>query len=204
MPFADVPDDERWNRNVHYHSLLLGLGPPGRVLDVGCGGGLLARQFALSADEVVGIDPDMASIEQARRETTSNNVSYVEGDVLTHPFERASFDLIVSVAAILHFDAEVGLRRFDELLRPGGTIGIIGIGRDRIPQDLARRGLAQIATTAYRLIQRKNLWSHSAPIVWPPPHTEPEMRAISTNTLPGSTFRRHIHGRYSITWTKPE
>ena len=37
-----------------------------RVIDVGCGGGLLSRQFAPIAETVIGVDPDEASICTAR------------------------------------------------------------------------------------------------------------------------------------------
>ena len=65
-PDSFVPDDQRWNRNIHYHPLLLAVADHGRVLDVGCGGGLLTRQLADQVAEVIGIDPDLPSIELAR------------------------------------------------------------------------------------------------------------------------------------------
>lgn len=38
---------ERWNHNLHYHSVILNAVPDGttRALDVGCGEGTLARQL---------------------------------------------------------------------------------------------------------------------------------------------------------------
>ena len=173
------------------------------MLDVGCGGGLLTRQFASVAEAVVGVDPDEASISVARAETTASNVSYVLGDVGTHPFAPESFDVVASVAAIHHMDATEALERFAELTRPGGHVGVIGIGRPDLPRDLPRAALSSGATWWYRLVAGKTLWNHSAPIVWPPPTTEREMRAISAEVLPGSIFRRRLQGRYSIIWRKP-
>jgi len=197
-----VPDADRWNRNIHYHPLLLALRPAGRVLDVGTGGGLLARQFAPIADEVIGIDPDEASIELARSETTQPNVTYVNGDVLTHAFEPESFDAVVSVATLHHFDAAAGLRRFAELTKPGGSVGVIGIGA---PGFLAtpRNALAFASTLFHEKVHGKQAWNHSAPMVWPPPLSERGMRRLGARVLPGSTFRRRLHGRYSIIWRKP-
>jgi 2-polyprenyl-3-methyl-5-hydroxy-6-metoxy-1,4-benzoquinol methylase len=39
-----VPIQDRWNHNIHYHPVVLDALPPDceRVLDVGCGEGLLA------------------------------------------------------------------------------------------------------------------------------------------------------------------
>lgn len=198
-----VPDDERWNRNIHYHPLLLALRPATRVLDVGTGGGLLARQFAPAAGEVVGIDPDAASIELARSETPYDNVSYVQGDVLTHEFEPESFDAVVSVATLHHFDAAQGLRRFAELTEPGGHVGVIGIGAPGL-LALPRNALAFAATRCHEKVRGKPAWEHSAPMVWPPPLSERAMRELSADVLPGSRFRRRLHGRYSIIWRKPD
>lgn len=203
-PDSFVPDAERWNRNIHYHPVLTGLTPSGTVLDVGCGGGLLTRQFALIADSVVGIDPDVASIDLARSETTAAHVAYVLGDALTHPFEPESFDIVASVATIHHMDAAAMLRRCAELTRPGGHVGVVGIGKMEMPRDLPRAALSSAATWYYRVIKGRTLWDHSAPIVWPPPTTEREIRALSATVLPGSTFRRHLQDRYSIVWRKPE
>jgi SAM-dependent methyltransferase len=202
-PDPFVPDEQRWNRNIHYHPLLLSLADSGRVLEVGCGGGLLARQFASRVSKAVGIDPDVASIELARSETTDPNVSYVLGDVLTHDFGPASFDAVVSVATIHHFDAAEGLRRFAELTKPGGYVGVVGIGRSDMPRDLPRDAVSFASTLGHRITRRKTLWDHSAPIVWPPPHSDREMRDLSAAVLPGSQFRRRLQGRYSIIWQAP-
>ena len=51
--------------------------------------------------------------------------------------------------------------------------------------------------------RRKTLWDHSAPIVWPPPHSDREMRDLSAAILPGSQFRRHLQGRSSVVWQAP-
>lgn len=198
-----VPDSERWNRNIHYHALLLALDPADRVLDVGCGSGLLCRQMATRSNKVLGIDVDVESIAQAERETSDPHIEYIIGDVLTYPFERESFDVVVSVAALHHMDAAAGLRRFAELARPGGTVAVVGIGRSVYPRDLGRDALAAAATYAYRLVRRPTVWHHSSPMVWPPPLTDHEMRRLVTDVLPGARFRRRLHGRHSIVWTKP-
>ncbi len=196
-------DTGPWNRNTHYHPVLLALGPAERALDVGCGTGLLTRQLAPLCRNVVGLDLHGPSLDEACASTDAAKVTYEQGDVLTHPFEQESFDLIVSVAAIHHFDASAGLQRFAWLLKPGGRLGIIGIPASRYPRDLAREALANTATFVYQMRHRRTVWDHGAPMVWPPPLTDREMKNLSADILAGSTFRRHLHRRYSLTWNKP-
>ena len=195
--------DKRWNHNLHHHPLVLAAAPTPcrRALDVGCGEGMLTRELLGVADEAVGIDLDEPSIELARATTSDPRASYLRGDVLTHPFEPASFDLIGSVTVLHHLDAEAGLRRMADLLRPGGSLVVIGVARATYPQDLWRDAVGFVATRA--ISRGRKPWEHSAPIVWPPPLTFPETRAIAERVLPGVAYRRHVLWRYSLTWTKP-
>jgi 2-polyprenyl-3-methyl-5-hydroxy-6-metoxy-1,4-benzoquinol methylase len=200
---ADVPDAQRWNHNIQYHPLLLNVVPVGshRVLDVGCGDGHLARQIATHAEQVVGIDLDEASIRLAGEHTPERNIEYVCGDVLDYAFEPGSFDAVVSVATLHHMDTAGGLRRFASLARPGGVVAVIGIGRPHLIEDLPWQIAGTVATRYHRL--SKQLWEHSAPIVWPPPHTNRQVKAVAATELPGVAFHRHILWRYSLIWTKP-
>ena len=155
------------------------------------------------ASKVIGIDLDEPGIDEARRETSDPGIEYIVGDFLTHAFELNSFDLVVGVAVLHHMDAEIGLRRIAELLKPGGTIGVVGIGRSEYPRDLARDLLASLATFVHRKTRRTIFWQQSSPMVWPPPLTDRALKRLVAEVLPGAKFRRHLHGRHSIVWTKP-
>lgn len=191
----------RWNHNIHYHPLVLAAAPARceRALDVGCGEGLLARELRRVAERVVGIDLDEASIERARSQG-GQGIEYVLGDVLTHPFETASFDLVASVAALHHMDAAAGLARMAALVRPGGSLVVIGLARSRRPADFAW-DLVGVAHRLYRL--RRPFWAHSAPIVWPPPDSYAAVRRMARRVLPGVRYRRHVLWRYSLVWSRP-
>ena len=196
-------DAGRWNHNIHYHPVILNAVPDGaaRVLDVGCGEGMLTRQLGAYAQSVKGIDLDAPSIDLARKNTSVTNVDYVLGDFLTHDFELASFDAVASVATLHHVDLVQGLTRMAALLRPGGVLAVVGIARSRPVVDLPFDVAGAIATRLYQL--RKPLWNHTAPICWPPPETFAGVKRIAQHVLPGAGFRRHMLWRYSLVWTKP-
>jgi SAM-dependent methyltransferase len=195
---------EPWNHNIHYHPLVLDALPAGcrRALDVGCGGGQLARELAAVAPEVTAIDLHLPSLEAARA-APGPEVDYVHGDVLAHPFAPGSFDLVASIATLHHLDMRTGLARLAELVRPGGVLAIVGLARTRLwsPPDLTH---AVAGVVADRWLQRsREYWEHDAPQVWPPPETYASARRIARATLPGARFRRHLLFRYSLVWTRP-
>lgn len=200
---ATVNTPDRWNHNLHYHRVILEALPARceRVLEVGCGEGMLARALSSRARCVVGIDLHAPTIAIARRDAAADNVEYVVGDVLTHPFEPASFDAVVAVATIHHIGTEIALRRLRELLGPGGTLAVVGLARSRHPADLAYDVAGAVATRVHRLT--KTRWESGAPQVWPPPETYRETREIARRVLPGSRYRRHVLWRYSLCWRKP-
>ncbi len=196
-------DSTRWNHNIEYHSVILDAlaNTVGRVLDVGCGEGTLTRELGTRVADVTGIDVDASSIDLARRTTAAPNVNYVRSDVLAAPFRPASFDAIVSVAALHHLDMEDGLTQMVSLLRPGGVLAVVGLARSRRVLDLPRDLVAAIGTRVLR--RRRTYWEHSAPTVWPPPETFAACRRVAESTLPGVHYRRYLLWRYSLVWTKP-
>jgi len=95
-------------------------GSGGRVLDVGCGTGstTLAIARLLGANgRCVGIDVSepmiAAAVAGAQREGTPAH--FIRADAQTHPFEPASFDMIVSRFGVMFFDDFV--RAFANLRR---------------------------------------------------------------------------------------
>jgi len=191
----------RWNHNLHYHPLILGAVPQGcrRSLDVGCGEGMLARELRQVVPYVTGIDRDAASIELARRQ--DEDIEFILGDFLTHPFEAASFDLIASIAVLHHMDATVALERMRHLLAPGGTLAIVGLARNRYPADLPFAVAGAVGHRIHRL--SKPCWEDSAPRLWPPPDSFAQTRRLARRLLPGVRYRRLLLFRYSLVWTKP-
>jgi len=176
-----------WNHNVHHHPVVLEAirRDAGRALDVGCGQGALARRLRAVVPQVAAIDLDPTSIDLARRHDSGLHIDYLLGDVLTHPFETGPFDVICSVAALHHMDAGTALRRMSELLRPGGTLAIIGLARADLPADLPFVLAGVIATRTHRIVQgtrgRRTVAAAEAHVSrrsGHPPQTYSEMRDL--------------------------
>jgi ribosomal protein L11 methyltransferase len=108
-----------------------------RVLDVGCGSGILAIAAArLGAASVLGVDPDPIAIESttanARRNRLVRRVRARQGSVQSGegPFAVVLANLVASLLI------ELAPRLADELV-PGGTIVASGIFVDR-EEDVRR------------------------------------------------------------------
>jgi ubiquinone/menaquinone biosynthesis C-methylase UbiE len=101
--------------------------PDARVLEVGCGPGHLSLRLARqSGVDVTGLDLDPAMIDRARANADRvaierHQLSFVVGDVAALPFPDGSFDLVVSMLSMHHWDdAKVGLAEIGRVLSPGG------------------------------------------------------------------------------------
>ena len=149
----------------------------------------------------MGIDLHQPSLELARRRSPTEAIDYRRADLLTVPIGVDTFDVITSVATLHHMDAELALTRMRELLRPGGTLIVVGLARSRFPADLPLEIGAVAANRFYSM--RRTFWEHPSPVAWPPPDSYRQVRRRAKRLLPGSQYRRHLLWRYSITWVKP-
>jgi 2-polyprenyl-3-methyl-5-hydroxy-6-metoxy-1,4-benzoquinol methylase len=199
-----VANEPRWNGNMHYHRVILDAVPSGcrQALDVGCGDGLLTRRLHRHGlAQVFGIDLHQPSIEAARTHPDANGITYLVGDVLTYPFEPASFDLVTAVASLHHMDTRTGLTRLRELVAPGGVLAVVGLARSDLPADIPRDLAGIVVTRIYKWT--KSFQEQTSPLVWPPPDRYATTRRIASELLPGVHWRRHLLFRYSLVWTKP-
>jgi demethylmenaquinone methyltransferase/2-methoxy-6-polyprenyl-1,4-benzoquinol methylase len=104
------------------------------VLDAACGTGDLAlADLQAGAAAVTGLDFSAAMLERARRKSAA--VEWLEGDVLSLPFEDATFDAATIGFGVrnLSDDLERGLRELHRVLGPGGRLAILEITRPRGP-----------------------------------------------------------------------
>lgn len=97
-----------------------------RVLDVGCGTGVVARHaktIAGGSGRVVGLDLNAGMLAVARRLAPA--IEWCRSDAAALPFGDESFDGVLSLAALTFFaDRVASLREVRRVLRVGGTAAI--------------------------------------------------------------------------------
>lgn len=144
-----------------------GLQPGMRVIDIGVGTGMVARQAAqITGDpaRVVGIDPSAGMLANAR---VPAGVQLCEGRAEAIPFPDASFDFLSMGYALRHLsDLETAFREFHRVLKPGGRLCLLEITHpeSRLGRALLRAYMRGVVPVLARLFGRQpdtaTLWRY--------------------------------------------
>jgi 2-polyprenyl-6-hydroxyphenyl methylase / 3-demethylubiquinone-9 3-methyltransferase len=103
-------------------------------LDVGCGGGLLAEEFAKLGCRVTGVDPSEPSLETAREHAAEQGlkVDYLVARGEDLPFGDDRFDFVYCCDVLEHVDSvDRTIAEAARVLRPGGVYLYDTINRTR-------------------------------------------------------------------------
>lgn len=106
--------------------------PAMRILDVGCGDGVLATRLAQLGLEVTGLDTSADMIDAARRRVKAAGVQVelIEGNAADLPFPGEHFDCVVSVATLCFVDdPSHAVGEMARVLKPGGRLILGELGR---------------------------------------------------------------------------
>jgi ubiquinone/menaquinone biosynthesis C-methylase UbiE len=166
-----------------------------RVLDVGCGTGVLAREALRRVGQegrVVGLDLNEGMLAVAAR--TEPKIEWQLGDAASLPFEDASFDVVVSQFALMYFpDRVASLREMWRTLAPGERLAIAAWA----PIDRARGyQISWISRTDNADVRQQTCWRRLSSLATKP--SLPSSLSAAASRGPRSPsmrvrsgFRRH-------------
>lgn len=105
-------------------SCLLELTPLKKILEIGCGSGLVTYYLVQNfSGEYVALDLSPEMIKIAQNRIAAANINYVVGDAATSDFAEQSFDAIIGVDVIHHLEDPVGaFKQWKKLVRPNGKM----------------------------------------------------------------------------------
>ncbi|MCH8270862.1 MAG: methyltransferase domain-containing protein [Planctomycetes bacterium] len=158
---------------VEYFCGVLGDLTGQRLLEIGCGGGLMAEEYARRGASLAAVDRSAASIAIAARHARASGlkIAYAPSVGERLPFTSGSFDAVVSADTLEHVDdVDLVVSESARVLRPGGVLAMsfdVCDSNHGVPMTFpASNGHAMTLAEFER-----DVWSHEAfgqfsPIAW--------------------------------------
>ena len=131
------------------------------ILDVGCGTGNPTIELAtISKGHVLGIDIDATSLKllqgKINEKGLDNQVSVINGSILTMDFAEESFDIIWSEGSVFIMGFENSIKKWHRFLKPYGFLVVHDENKDKAEK------IGSISKYGYRLFAQfdlsENLW----------------------------------------------
>lgn len=196
-----------WSHNDHFIGWILNELPDRRrsAVDVGCGRGELAAALSPQFETVRAMDAD----EQMVRCASSRCAGLDNVEVAHEGFDdlRGQYDLVTMICVLHHLEVAKALRRFRELVAPGGRLLVVGLAEPRSVADHAWAAASIVTNPIIGYVEHP--WRAPEPQAADPvPVKDPalsfdELRTLAASTLPGSVMRRHLGFRHTLSWTRP-
>ena len=118
----------KFERNVKSLSCLSGL----RLLDIGCGAGLLCEPFTRLGAQVIGIDPSATNISAAKLHADKGHLSIDYRCTTVEEMDvRERFDIVLAMEVVEHVvDVGAFIKRCAVMLKPGGLMVVSTLNRN--------------------------------------------------------------------------
>jgi 2-polyprenyl-6-hydroxyphenyl methylase / 3-demethylubiquinone-9 3-methyltransferase len=118
----------KFERNAKSLSCLSGL----RMLDIGCGAGLLCEPFTRLGAQVIGIDPSATNISAAKLHADKGHLSIDYRCTTVEEMDaRERFDIVLAMEVVEHVnDVGAFIKRCSAMLKPGGLMVVSTLNRN--------------------------------------------------------------------------
>jgi 2-polyprenyl-6-hydroxyphenyl methylase/3-demethylubiquinone-9 3-methyltransferase len=118
----------KFERNIKSLNCLSGL----RMLDIGCGAGLLCEPFTRLGAQVIGVDPSASNIAAAKLHAEKGHLSIDYRCTTVEEMDvRERFDIVLAMEVVEHVsDIGLFLNRCAAMLKPGGMMVVSTLNRN--------------------------------------------------------------------------
>lgn len=102
--------------------------PEGKVLDFGCGSGVLSYILAGGNYKVTAVDLDLSPLKLVKQFVDfPAGIDFMEADILESQLEAGAYDVIFALDVLEHIEnIDDYIRAFQRLLKPGGIVIVSG------------------------------------------------------------------------------
>lgn len=121
-----------------------------RLLDIGCGGGVLTEEFAQAGCRVTGIDisPRSIAVAQTHAAQSTLSIDYRVGEATYLPFENGNFEAVSCCDMLEHVsDWKRVITEAARVLKPGGLFLFDTINRTPKSKAVMIQGLQESSFT---------------------------------------------------------
>jgi SAM-dependent methyltransferase len=160
-----------------------------RILDLGCGAGVLSEKLLASGYRVTSADYSEDMLELTRKRLAAAAAApeaVVRADILNLPFEDASFDVVICMGVFGYFDdVDRALAEVRRVLKPGGRF-FMSI------RNTYNLYLSDIGMLPFRLLRfaGKAVWGKLGPRGKP---SSPAGSHVARSAAPPEAFRIGVH-----------
>ncbi len=113
-------------KDIDRHCALYDIKKGHKVLDIGCGTGVMFGRLKKQAGKrgrVIGIDFSSAMIERAKNKHKNDKKNFICADVHCLPFESKTFDRVICFSCFPHFsDKKKAMKEAARVLKPKGML----------------------------------------------------------------------------------